>query len=75
MSPAADTGVKTSPALPPAGSPSPRLLDRLRAAVRVRHCSIRTETACVDWVRSYIRFHGRRRPQELGAAKVTAFLI
>jgi len=71
MSPAQASGVKHLGA--PAASP-PRLLDRVREAVRVRHYSIRTESAYVDWVRRYIHFHGRRHPQEMGAAEVTAFL-
>jgi len=51
-----------------------RLLDRLRAAIRVRHYSIRTEDAYVDWVRRFIRFHVRHHPQEMGAVEVAAFL-
>jgi hypothetical protein len=33
-------------AQPPA-APPPRLLDRVRAALRIRHCSLRTEKAYV----------------------------
>ncbi len=54
--------------------PPPRLLDRLREAIRVRHYSIRTESAYVDWVRRFILFHGKRHPQTLGADEVAAFL-
>ncbi len=54
--------------------PPPRLLDALRHAIRARHYSIRTEAAYVDWVRRFIRFHGRRHPRELGASEVAAFL-
>jgi site-specific recombinase XerD len=50
------------------------LLDRLREAIRVRHYSIRTEDAYVDWVRRFIRFHGKRHPREVGAVEVAAFL-
>jgi integron integrase len=46
----------------------------VRAAVRLRHFSIRTETAYVDWVRRFVLFHGKRHPRELGAAEVAAFL-
>lgn len=49
-------------------------LDQVRAAIRVRHYSIRTEKAYVDWIRRFIRFHGRRHPKELGEAEVVAFL-
>ncbi len=59
---------------PAAEAPPPRLLDQLRAAIRLRHYSIRTEAAYVDWVRRYIRFNGLRHPRELGAAEVEAFL-
>ncbi len=53
--------------------PSP-LLTELRQAIRVRHYSIRTERAYVDWVKRFIRFHGTRHPRELGADEVSAFL-
>lgn len=52
----------------------PRLLDRVRAEVRVRHYSRRTEDAYVHWIRRFIVFHGRRHPRELGAPEITAFL-
>jgi len=50
------------------------LLDRLRGAIRLKHYSIRTEHAYVDWVRRFILFHDKRHPQELGVAAVTEFL-
>lgn len=53
---------------------SPRLLDRMRAEIRLRHYSLRTEQAYVDWVRRYIHFHGKRHPRELGAEAVRDFL-
>jgi site-specific recombinase XerD len=54
--------------------PPPRLLDRVRAALRTRHCSLRTEKAYVGWIRRYILFHGKRHPAEMGAAEITRFL-
>jgi len=51
-----------------------RLLDDLRAAVRTRHYSYRTEQAYASWVKRYVRFHGLRHPRELGADDVRAFL-
>ena len=60
-------------ALPPP-PPSPRLLDQLRGEIRLRHYSIRTEHAYVDWVRRFILFHDRRHPLDLGPAEVAAFL-
>lgn len=52
----------------------PRLLDRLREALRVRHMSKRTEEAYVQWVRRYILFHGKRHPSEMGEGEINAFL-
>lgn len=57
-----------------AGPPKPRLLDRVRGAVRATHYSRRTEKNYVAWVRRYILFHDKRHPAEMGAAEVTRFL-
>jgi integron integrase len=57
------------------GAPAgPRLLDQLRAALRVRHASPRTEKAYVYWARRFILFHGKRHPAELAPEAITAFL-
>src|SRR5438270_280500 len=64
---------RPSPLAAAAAAP-PRLLDRVRAAARVRHFSLRTEDAYAGWVRRFVLFHGKRHPQELGAAEVNAFL-
>lgn len=53
---------------------SPRLLDRVRNTLRVRHYSLRTETAYLDWIKRFILFHGKRDPRDMGHAEVTAFL-
>jgi integrase len=53
---------------------APRLLDQVREVIRIRHYSIRTEQAYVQWIRRFIHFHGRRHPREMGAAELTAFL-
>lgn len=52
----------------------PKLLDRIREAARVRHLSLRTEKAYVQWARRYILFHGKRHPKEMGEAEINAFL-
>ena len=51
----------------------PRLLDRVREAMRIRHYSRRTEQTYCAWIRRFILFNGRRHPAE-GAAEVTRFL-
>ena len=52
----------------------PRLLARARDKIRLKHYSIRTEQAYVDWIKRFIRFHGKRHPAALGAVEVEAFL-
>lgn len=52
----------------------PKLLERMRIHLRTQHYSIRTEQVYVDWARRFILFHGKRHPQEMGAAEVGAFL-
>lgn len=54
--------------------PGPKLLDRVRQAVRVRHYSRRTEHAYVHWIKAYIVFHRKVHPASLGAVEVSAFL-
>jgi hypothetical protein len=44
--------------LPPASSP--KLLDRVRQAVRTRGYSLRTEEAYIYWVRRFILYHRKR---------------
>lgn len=63
-----------NPAYRPPASGEPRLLDRVRREIRVRHYSIRTESSYVDWIKRFIIFNDRRHPSELGASEVTAFL-
>lgn len=52
----------------------PRLLDQVRARIRTKHYSPRTEKAYVHWIKRYIYFTGKRHPRELGAAEVSGFL-
>src|SRR5437762_9466004 len=58
----------------PVGAPKPRLLDRVREAIRTRHYSRRTEKAYVHWIRRFIFFHDKRHPAEMGPAEISAFL-
>jgi integron integrase len=53
---------------------APRLLDMVRAAMRCKHCSLRTEEAYVGWVRRYVLFHDKRHPREMGVVEIEAFL-
>ena len=64
-----------TPTGPGPGAPGkPRLLDRMREAIRARHYSLRTEEAYVAWARRFILFHGKRHPAEMGETEINAFL-
>jgi integron integrase len=65
---------KASDSLEPALASAPRLLDRVRDAIRRRNYSYRTEETYVHWIRRFIFFSGKRHPEDMGAAEVTAFL-
>lgn len=52
----------------------PKLLDRMRALLRTRHYSIRTEDAYVQWARRYILYQGKRHPSMMGAPEINQFL-
>lgn len=52
----------------------PRLLDRVRERLRLKHYSYRTEQQYVAWIRRFILFHGKRHPAVMGGAEVEAFL-
>jgi len=40
----------------------------------MRHLSLRTEDAYVDWIRRYILFHRKRRPSEMGEEEIRQFI-
>jgi len=60
----ADTGVQGSP----------KLIDRLREALRARHYSRRTEQTYCHWVKRFIFFHHVRHPSEMAEPEINAFL-
>jgi hypothetical protein len=51
-----------------------RLLDRMRAVLRTRHYSIRTEDSYVQWARRFILFHGKKHPSAMGSEEINAYL-
>lgn len=65
-----------TPNAPPNAPPAkpPKLLDQVRDKIRLKHYSIRTEQAYVDWVKRFVLFSGKRHPSTMGAAEVEAFL-
>ena len=74
-------------ALPPPPPQQPKLLDRLRDALRSRHYSRRTEQCYCQWaclprrepsrcrqVKRFIFFHKVRHPAEMSEPEINAFL-
>lgn len=55
-------------------SPKSRLLDAVRDRLRLKHYSLLTERAYVEWIKRYMVFHGKSHPRDLGARDVEAFL-
>jgi integron integrase len=51
-----------------------KLISRVREQIRLRHFSIRTEQAYVEWIYRYIKFHKTRHPADMGNQEVAAFL-
>lgn len=54
--------------------PKPRLLERVRNAIRVRQYSPATEKVYLDWIVRFIMFHHKRHPAEMAKAEIEAFL-
>ncbi len=52
----------------------PRLLDRVKEKIRLKHYSIRTEKAYVGWIKRFILFHNKKHPKDMGPKDVEAFL-
>jgi integron integrase len=52
----------------------PKLLDRLRGALRSRHYSRRTEQCYCHWVKRFIFFHHVRHPAEMAEPEINVFL-
>lgn len=53
---------------------SPKLLAQVRGKIRLKHYSIRTEQAYLDWIKRYILHFGKQHPSEIGAVEVEIFL-
>ena len=63
------------PVGPPSGKPKAApLLEQVRAVLRFKHYSIRTEQTYLDWIKRFILFHSKRHPKNMGANEVRAFL-
>ena len=51
-----------------------KLLEQIRAFIRARHLSLRTEQVYLQWMKRFILFHHKRHPALMGATEVNQFL-
>ena len=52
----------------------PKLLEQVREVLRMKHYSLRTEQAYVNWIKRYIFFHDKRHPGDLSEDEIRAFI-
>jgi len=50
------------------------LLNRVRSVLRMKYYSLRTEDVYLRWIKSYIFFHKKRHPGEMGENEINQFL-
>jgi integrase len=50
------------------------LFEVAREKIRTHHLALRTEQAYLQWMRRYVKFHGRRHPREMGSRELEVFL-
>ena len=50
------------------------LLDQVRAVIRKKHYSNRTEQAYVTWIKRFILFHGKRHPKDMGEKEISQYI-
>lgn len=51
-----------------------KFIHRLRAFIRARNLSYRTEKAYVNWVKRLIKFHGMKHPEDMTSVHIEKFL-
>jgi integron integrase len=52
----------------------PRLLDRVRDTLRLKHMSLKTEKSYMYYIKDFILFHNKRHPREMGVEQIRAYL-
>ena len=52
----------------------PKLLDQVSEVIRMKHYSIHTEQAYVEWIKRYIFFHNKRHPTDMAEPEIRAFI-
>jgi len=51
-----------------------KLLDVVRDKIRVKHYSLSTEKTYIHWIKSYILFHNKKHPIEMGKVEIEQYL-
>ena len=51
-----------------------KLLDQVRAVIRKKHYSIRTEQAYITGIKRFILFHGKRHPKDMGEKEISQYI-
>lgn len=69
-----DQPARADPDNPDMSASPAGLFDRVRQAIRARHYSPRTEQAYLAWIVRFVRFHEKRRPEDMGEPEVNEFL-
>ena len=49
-------------------------MDQVKAVLRYHHYANSTEKAYIHWILTFIRFHNRQHPKDLGKDHIKAFL-
>ena len=59
---------------PPHNPEQPRILDRVRQTIRMRHYSPSTEKTYIHWIRRFILYHRKRHPALMREREISQFL-
>ncbi|MBN2424040.1 MAG: integron integrase [Calditrichaceae bacterium] len=51
-----------------------KILDQVRQVIRLKHYSIRTEQAYVDWIKRFILFHNKKHPKNMDENHIREYL-
>ena len=68
------TGVEGMTMASQNGSKQPKLLERVRIAIRTMHYSYSTEKTYIHWIRKYVLFHNKRHPGDMGEPEMSQFI-
>ena len=51
-----------------------QLLEKVRQTMRLKHLSIRTEKAYINWIYRFIIYNNKKHPNKLGETEIRNFL-